>query len=107
MTFKTVGQNIRKCRIAKNMKQEDLAEKTGLSANYIGMIERGEKCPSLETFISILNALDASADLVLADLLSSGYKTKSSKLREILRGMPPKERNLFFDIAKTLLDYFK
>ena len=51
MNFDSIGKNIRKFRLERNMRQEDLAEMTNLSANYIGMVERGEKIPSLETFI--------------------------------------------------------
>lgn len=34
MKLDTIGKNIRKFRLAKKMRQEDLAEKSGLSANY-------------------------------------------------------------------------
>lgn len=57
MKLDTIGKNIRKFREIKKLRQEDLAEKTDLTTNYIGMIERGEKIPSLETFINILNSL--------------------------------------------------
>lgn len=62
MKLDTIGKNIRKFREIKKLRQEDLAEKTDLTTNYIGMIERGEKIPSLETFINILNSLGVSAD---------------------------------------------
>ena len=65
MKLDTIGKNIRKFRLVKKLRQEDLAERTGLTANYIGMVERGEKIPSLETFIKILNALGVSGDMVL------------------------------------------
>ena len=82
MKLDTIGKNIRKYRLAKKLRQEDLAEKAGLSANYIGMVERGEKIPSLETFITILNALEVSADMVLADVVSTGYIVINSMLNE-------------------------
>lgn len=69
MQLDTIGKNIRKYLLMKRYRQEDLAEKTGLSVNYIRMVQRGDKVPSLETFINILNALDVSADMVLADVL--------------------------------------
>ena len=47
----SIGKYIRQYRIEKKMRQEDLAEKTDLSPNYVGMIERGEKIPSLETLV--------------------------------------------------------
>lgn len=55
MQYNSIGINIRKFRTEKKLRQEDLAERAGLSANYIGMVERGEKIPSLESFISIVN----------------------------------------------------
>lgn len=69
MQLDTIGKNIRKYLLMKRYRQEDLAEKTGLSVNYIRIVQRGDKVPSLETFINILNALDVSADMVLADVL--------------------------------------
>ena len=41
MKLDTIGKNIRKFRLAKKLRQEDLAEKTDLTTNYIGMVERG------------------------------------------------------------------
>lgn len=84
MKLDTIGKNIRKFREIKKLRQEDLAEKTDLTTNYIGMIERGEKIPSLETFINILNSLGVSADMVLSDVLDNGYKVKDSLLNEKL-----------------------
>lgn len=71
MQYNSIGTNIRKFRTEKKLRQEDLAERAGLSANYIGMVERGEKIPSLESFISIVNALGVSADMVLHDVLET------------------------------------
>ena len=80
----SIGKYIRQYRTERKMRQEDLAEKANLSPNYIGMIERGEKIPSLETLIDILNALEISADMVLCDVLKTGYKVKSSVFSEKL-----------------------
>ena len=51
MKLNSIGGHIREYRIAKKLRQQDLAEKINVSVNYIGMIERGEKLPSLETLI--------------------------------------------------------
>lgn len=87
MKLDTIGKNIRKFREIKKLRQEDLAEKTDLTTNYIGMIERGEKIPSLETFINILNSLGVSADMVLSDVLDNGYTVKDSLLNEKLKNL--------------------
>ena len=43
MELESIGRNIRKFRLMRNLRQEDLAEMAGLSINYVGALERGEK----------------------------------------------------------------
>lgn len=105
MEPETIGRNIKKYRIEKKLRQEDLAEKTDLSANYIGMVERGEKIPSLETFISILNALEISADMVLADVLKQGYVVKNSLLDEDMQKLSQDDRERIYLVIETLIKY--
>lgn len=105
MELETIGRNIKKYRIEKKLRQEDLAEKTDLSANYIGMVERGEKIPSLETFISILNALEISADMVLADVLKQGYVVKNSLLDEDMQKLSQDDRERIYLVIETLIKY--
>lgn len=53
MGLESIGKHISEFRHLRKLRQEDLAEITGLSTNYIGAVERGEKIPSLETFIDM------------------------------------------------------
>lgn len=101
----SIGQNIRKYRKARQLRQEDLAELAGLSPNYIGLIERGEKSPSLEAFIAILNALDISADMVMSDVLKVGYTVKASMLNEKLQTLSKDERDRIFDVISAMLKH--
>ena len=107
MKLDTIGKNIRKFRLVKKLRQEDLAEKTGLTANYIGMVERGEKIPSLETFIKIVNALGVSSDMVLTDVLETGYTVKNSMLNEKLEKLAPEDRNRIYEVIDTLVKQSK
>lgn len=107
MKLATIGKNIRKYRLMKKLRQEDLAEKAGLTANYIGMVERGEKIPSLETFIKILNTLGISADMVLCDVLDNGYTIKNSMLNEKLEKLAPEDRNRIYEVIDTMIKQSK
>lgn len=84
-----------------------MAEKTDLTTNYIGMVERGEKIPSLETFIKIVNALGVSSDMVLADVLETGYTVKNSMLNEKLEKLAPEDRNRIYEVIDTLVKQSK
>lgn len=107
MKLDTIGKNIRKFREIKKLRQEDLAEKTDLTTNYIGMIEREEKIPSLETFINILNSLGVSADMVLSDVLDNGYTVKDSLLNEKLEKLVPEDRNRIYEVIDTMMKHSK
>jgi len=107
MNTSSIGKRIRKYREAKGWRQEDFAEKVGLSVTYTGMIERGEKVPKLETFITIANVLGVSADLLLADVLTTGYHIKSSEMTEEISSLTPSERDRIYNVVNTMIQFEK
>lgn len=107
MQSEKIGANIKKYRIARKMRQEDLAERVDLSVTYVGMVERGEKTLSLDSFVRIANVLQVSADMLLADVLDTGYTLKSSLLTEQLESLDKKDREMILDAVETLLRHCK
>ena len=103
MELESIGRNIRQYRLKKKLKQEDLAERTGLSTNYVGALERGEKLPSLETFITIANTLGISADMILSDVIDFGYVVKDSLLAEKLDALEVEDRKKIYDVIDTMV----
>lgn len=67
------------------------------------MVERGEKIPSLETFIKIVNALGVSSD----NVLETGYTVKNSMLNEKLEKLAPEDRNRIYEVIDTLVKQSK
>lgn len=65
LDYGRVGKRIRQVRKAKGWSQDALAKKCGISMSFLGHIERGTRIMSLETFVSICDALDANADELL------------------------------------------
>ena len=103
MDLTSIGINIKKQRKFKNFTQEYLAKATNLTPTYIGMIERGEKIPSLEAFIAILNALELPADKALANVLNTGYILRSSVLSNRLLSVSDSDREYISDILSILI----
>ena len=103
MELESIGRNIRKYRLMKKLRQEDLAELANLTNNYIGAIERGEKLPSLETLIVIINALGVSADMILADVIDTGYMVKDSLLAQKLDKLSAEDRAKIYDVVDTMI----
>ena len=107
MDTSSIGKRIRKFREYKGWRQEDFAEKIGLSVTYTGMIERGEKVPKLETFIIIANVLGVSTDLLLADVLNAKYEIKSSEITDEISSLKPTERDRIYNVIGAMIDFEK
>ena len=76
MIDKRIGKRVKQCREQLGLSQEEFAEKTGLTANYISTVERGMSFPRCEKLIILLNGLEVSADAIFCDVLdhSTSYK---------------------------------
>ena len=54
-----IGESIRNMRETKGMTRNYLAEKIGISVSHLEKIESGSRRPGMETFIKILEVLNA------------------------------------------------
>lgn len=109
------GQRLREQRLKHHLTLEQVAEKADLSANYIGMVERGLKEPGLATIVKILNALNISADELLCDLVpSASHVTDWTPISPICLTSPKKNNpaatlahQLNFGWCAFLLQFFR
>lgn len=79
MNQEKIGKFIAQCRKKKNMTQQELAEKLGVSDRTIGNWENGRNMPDLSLFKPLCSELDIS----LNDLMS-GEKVKENEYQEKL-----------------------
>lgn len=107
MNWKDIGKRIRRKRLERSWRQEDLAEKAELSIAYIGMIERGEKIPRLKTFVQIANVLEVSADELLSGVILTGYQIRMSEYINRLGHMNREKQNLIYHTLDALLESVK
>lgn len=67
-----VGLGIRDFRNKRNLSQEALALNSGIHPAYLGKVERGEKCPTVDTLYKICAGLKIS----MSELLDLGMDIK-------------------------------
>lgn len=58
---------VKKHREKRKLSRAGLAEKSGLHQTYIGLLERGERSPNLDTAKAIANALGISLAKIIAE----------------------------------------
>ena len=65
---KLVGRNLRRIRQLKGLTQEQLAERSGFSQQYLSGLERGERNPTIVTLYELAQTLGVShLDLLKPD----------------------------------------
>lgn len=62
-----LGLAVRARRIERNLTQEALADRAGLSANYVGDMERGERNVSVRALWQLADGLGIAASDLLRD----------------------------------------
>ena len=92
------GKRIFYARTKRGLTQAKLAEATGLSTVFISNLETGDKCASLESFVSIANALNYSADELLIDNLTNTVKASNHAFAGLLSDCSEFEKRLLYDI---------
>lgn len=62
-----LGRGIRRCRERAGLSQEELAGRAGLHRNYVGLVERGERNPTIRTIFRLARTLNVGpAEFFLA-----------------------------------------
>ena len=96
MDRKEIGKKIEKIRKERRMSQYQLAMDAGLSTSYIPDIEKGLKCPTVETLDNICYALhitlkdfftEQTDEVVSRDKLSALNESQKRLLNEFLSSL--------------------
>ncbi len=97
--YKDIGQRIKAKRIEKGFTQEQLSEMVDIGPSHMSHIESGSTVPSFDVFISILNALECSADELLCRETVAAKPLLNSWLSELVADCDPTEVKILSDIV--------
>lgn len=70
VNYKDFGQRVRSLRRLQHLTQEELAEQLGISASFMGHLERGSRIASIDTLVALCNTLKTSPQYLLSASLS-------------------------------------
>jgi len=107
LDYKGIGQRIRNRRLYIGLTQKMLAEKSGISEEYLSNIENGNSHFSFPVLIGIANNLNLSADYILGDNLVyngilSGDDAVRQEIVQELSTLSKEKREYILECAKLL-----
>lgn len=104
LDYNIIGERLKQARKAKNLTQENLAEKLDVSIAYLSRIERGDALLNLKRLSQICEILDVSEGEILngTSLKSSSYL--SQDFSDLIKNCPPEKLRLIYDIAKIIIE---
>ncbi len=79
-TKRLIGARIKSLRRGRGLTQEKVAERTGLSVNYLSRIERGLENPTLDTLLGLAKALKVDP----LDLFTFEHEADPRRLRQFV-----------------------
>lgn len=62
------GENLRRCRKQASVSQEELAVLASLHRTEIGLLERGERIPRIDTLVRLAGSLSVAPDDLIAGI---------------------------------------
>lgn len=95
----SLGAKIQAVRKKRRLTQMELAERINRSPTYLSYVENGCRGMSLETLVDVANALQVTADELLADSLENTAAVSSRTFTGILWDCSPYEQRVLLDIA--------
>jgi transcriptional regulator with XRE-family HTH domain len=106
--YQMLGKKVRFYREKAGLTQAELAEKSGLSDNFIGLIERGIKHPKLTTLTKISAVLGVQLHELFHPLNTGEEENKIAlkELKELLNKKSFKDAKLLLSIYRTIRDYY-
>lgn len=107
MDKKVLGMRIREQRRALKLTQEKFAEKIQIGSEFLGLVERGERLPSLNTFCKIVDACGVSADVLLKDHIAAATPYVLNDITIGMQGLKPEQLKMAADVLAAMTRNFQ
>ncbi|KJS87825.1 MAG: transcriptional regulator [Clostridiales bacterium 43-6] len=104
MDFTQLGKRIAKRRKVLNLTQDDVAEATELSNNFISNIENNHSIPSVETLMKICKVLNTTPDYFLLGVYKNIDDSLLSEINEKIKLCNKKKLKLIDHFITWVID---
>ena len=102
LDYSIIGQRIKQARLAKNLTQEDLAEKIDISVAFLSRVERGNAHLNLRRLTQIAEVLKVSPGYLLTGSNTTSKDYLKEDFKNILDKCSPEQQKLIYEISELV-----
>ncbi|MGN1303165.1 MAG: helix-turn-helix domain-containing protein [Clostridia bacterium] len=102
--YSVIGSRIKQARLAKNMTQEDLADKIDISVAFLSRVERGNSHINLKRLNQLCGLLDVSEGYLLNGASSSSENYLDKEFTDLIKSVSPEKQKLIYNVAKAIAE---
>ena len=102
--YSVIGKRLKQARLAKNMTQEELAEKIDISVAFLSRVERGNSHINLKRLSQVCNLLDVSEGYILNGVSNTATNYLDKEFSELLKSCSPEKQRLIYNIAQVIAE---
>ena len=102
--YGVIGSRIKQARLAKNMTQEDLADKIDISVAFLSRVERGNSHINLKRLNQICGLLDVSESYMLTGVANNETNYLDKEFAELLKKCSPEKQRMIYNVVKTIVE---
>lgn len=109
LDYTEIGKKIRSLRRARNLSQEQLAEKIWISTTHMSHIETGSTKLSLPVLVDLANTLQVGTDEILGTMRNVEGQATEDRIRQLLSTCNVAQAKVLEDIllhAKEAIDHY-
>ena len=101
LDYKAIGKRIKIARIKKNLTQEAIADKIGITPQHVSNIETGNASVSLTTLVAIANTLTVSVNDLLCDTVLISKAEFEKEAKELFEDCNEYEIRVLVEVLKA------
>ena len=105
--YQLLGKRVLQLRKEKGWSQERLAEKSGISNNYVSNIENCYSIPSLETLMKLCDAFQITPNDLLLGVSQENKSYLNRDIAELLEQCSAQEKKYIYKIIKVFISILR
>ncbi len=102
---KEIGARIRESRTEMGISLEELAERVGITAGFLGLIERGNRCTTAQRLNDLAQILGITPNYLLQGEVDESHSRKDKLLHKLMGSITEENSGMYNKIFAQLSGY--